>query len=73
MADQALIDQYLGELAREVRWIRDAEDIIEEVADHLLEAVAVLEGNAQREIRYNERRCADMRYPVLERLVVVGL
>ena len=39
MADHALIDRYLGELHREVRWIRDAEEIIEEVADHLLEAM----------------------------------
>ena len=31
MADNALIDRYLGELHREVRWIRDAEEIIEEV------------------------------------------
>lgn len=41
MAEYAVIDRYLSELEREVRWIRDAEDIIEEVADHLLEAVAV--------------------------------
>lgn len=40
MAEHALIDRYLGELEHEVRWIRDAEEIIEEVADHLLEAVA---------------------------------
>ena len=41
MAEYAVIDRYLSELEREVRWIRDAEDIIEEVTDHLLEAVAV--------------------------------
>ena len=41
MAEHALIDRYVGELEREIRWVRDAEDIIEEVADHLLEAVAV--------------------------------
>ena len=40
MAEHALIDRYLGQLEHEVRWIRDAEEIIEEVADHLLEAVA---------------------------------
>ncbi len=39
MADHILIDRYLGELRRETRWLRDAEDIAEEVADHLLEAV----------------------------------
>lgn len=39
MAEHAVIDRYLSEL--EVRWFRDAEEIIEEVADHLLEAVAV--------------------------------
>lgn len=41
MAEHAVIDRYLTELEREVRWVRDAEDIIEEVADHLLEAVAI--------------------------------
>jgi hypothetical protein len=41
MAEHAVIDRYLSELEREVRWFRDAEEIIEEVADHLLEAVAV--------------------------------
>lgn len=40
MADRTLIDRYLGELRREIRWVRNAEDILEEVADHLLEAVA---------------------------------
>lgn len=39
MADHTLIEQYIGELRRETRWLRDAEDIAEEVADHLLEAV----------------------------------
>ena len=41
MAEHAMIDRYLSELEREVRWFRDAEEILEEVADHLLEAVAV--------------------------------
>ncbi len=41
MAEYAVIDRYLSELEREVRWFRDAEEIIEEVTDHLLEAVAV--------------------------------
>ena len=40
MADHALIDRYLDQLEHEVRWIRGAEEIIEEVADHLLEAMA---------------------------------
>lgn len=39
MADHILIDRYLGELRDETRWLRDAEEIAEEVADHLLEAV----------------------------------
>lgn len=39
MADYTLIDDYIGALRRETRWLRDAEDIAEEVADHLLEAV----------------------------------
>lgn len=39
MADYTLIDEYLGELRRETRWLCDAEEIAEEVADHLLEAV----------------------------------
>ncbi len=41
LAEHAVIDRYLSELEREVRWVRDAEEIIEEVANHLLEAVAV--------------------------------
>lgn len=41
MAEHAVIDRYLSELEHEVRWFRDAEEILEEVADHLLEAVAV--------------------------------
>lgn len=39
MADYILIDQYLGQLSKEIRWLRDAEEIAEEVADHLLESV----------------------------------
>lgn len=39
MANYTLIDEYIGALRRETRWLRDAEDIAEEVADHLLEAV----------------------------------
>lgn len=39
MADYTLIDEYIGQLQRETRWLRDAEKIAEEVADHLLEAV----------------------------------
>lgn len=35
MADYTLIDEYIGQLQQETRWLRDAE----EVADHLLEAV----------------------------------
>lgn len=41
MAEYSLIDSYLGELSREVGRIRHAEEILEEVADHLLEAVAM--------------------------------
>lgn len=41
MAEHALIDQYLDALEREVRWTRDVDEILAEVADHLLEAVAV--------------------------------
>ncbi len=39
MADYILIDQYLGQLSKETRRLRDAEEIAAEVADHLLEAV----------------------------------
>ncbi len=39
MAQHALIDGYLGELRRELRRLPDAEDIVSEVADHLLEGV----------------------------------
>lgn len=39
MASYALIDEYIGALRHETRWLLDAEDIAEEVADHLLEAV----------------------------------
>ncbi len=42
MADHILIDRYLGELREETRWLRDAEEIAEEVTDHLLEAVEKL-------------------------------
>lgn len=45
MAEHILIDDYLGQLGREVGRMRHAEDIITEVADHLLEAVAM---HAQR-------------------------
>ena len=41
MAEYQLIDAYLGELGRSVGRIRHAEEILEEVADHLLEAVAM--------------------------------
>lgn len=39
MADYTLIDEYLCQLRGETRWLRDAEEIAEEVADHLLQAV----------------------------------
>lgn len=39
MADYTLIDEYLGRLRRETRWLRDADEIADEVADHLVEAV----------------------------------
>lgn len=39
MANYTLIDEYIGALRHETRWLRDAETIAEEVADHLLEAV----------------------------------
>ena len=39
MADYTLIHDYLGELRKETRWLRDTEEIAEEVADHLFEAV----------------------------------
>lgn len=39
MAHYTLIDEYLVQLRQETRWLRDAEDIAEEAADHLLEAV----------------------------------
>lgn len=65
MADQALIDQYLGELAREVRWIRDAEDIIEEVADHLLEAVAVFTHRGLDRLAAQKRALTEFGDPTL--------
>jgi hypothetical protein len=40
MADHAMIDAYLGSLRREIGRIAQAEAIIDEVTDHLLEAVA---------------------------------
>ena len=39
MADYTLIHDYIGELRKETRWLRDTEEIAEEVADHLFEAV----------------------------------
>lgn len=39
MADYPLIDEYVGQLREETRRLRDTEEIAEEVADHLLEAV----------------------------------
>lgn len=39
MADYSLIDEYLGQLRQETRWLRDVEEIAEEAADHLLQAV----------------------------------
>ncbi len=41
MAEHTLIDRYVSELGREMKWTRNAEEILEEVVDHLLEAVAV--------------------------------
>ncbi|HUG75652.1 MAG TPA: permease prefix domain 1-containing protein [Acidimicrobiia bacterium] len=40
MADHAMIDAYLGSLRREMGRIAQAEAILDEVTDHLLEAVA---------------------------------
>ncbi len=65
MADQALIDRYLGELAREVRWIRNAEDIIEEVADHLLEAVVVFTRRGLDRVEAQERALTEFGDPTL--------
>ncbi|MCH7584287.1 MAG: hypothetical protein IH941_03900 [Acidobacteria bacterium] len=65
MADQALIDQYLGELAREVRWIRNAEDIIEEVADHLLEAAAAFTHRGLDRIAAQKRALTEFGDPTL--------
>ncbi len=39
MADYTLIDEYLGQLRQKTRRLRDVEEITEEVADHLLQAV----------------------------------
>ena len=39
MTEHALIDRYLGELRRELRRSLEADDIVAEVADHLLEGV----------------------------------
>ena len=41
MAEHTLIDRYVSELGHEMKWARNAEEILEEVVDHLLEAVAV--------------------------------
>jgi hypothetical protein len=41
VAEHVLIDRYLRQLEVELRWLRDGEEIIEEVADHLFEAVAM--------------------------------
>lgn len=41
MAEHTLIDQYVSELGHEMKWACNAEEILEEVVDHLLEAVAV--------------------------------
>ncbi len=41
MAEYTLIDRYLAEFDRQVGRIRNAEEIVAEVADHLFEAVAV--------------------------------
>lgn len=65
MADQALIDRYLSELAREVRWIRGAEDIIEEVADHLLEAVAAFTRRGLDQITAQKRALSEFGDPTL--------
>ncbi len=65
MADQALIDRYLIELAREVRWIRDAEDIIEEVADHLLEAAAAFTHRGLDRLAAQKRALTEFGDPTL--------
>lgn len=43
MAEYALIDGYLETLHRSVRYRRDADDLVAEVQDHLLEAIEILE------------------------------
>ena len=43
MAEYALIDGYLETLHRSIRFRRDADDLVAEVHDHLLEAIEILE------------------------------
>ena len=53
--DNGLIDGYVEELRRSLRWRRDADDVVDEVSDHLREhatrlvAAGVASGDAQRQ------------------------
>ncbi len=54
MAESDLIDQYVADLRRQIRWRVDVEDVIDEVQDHLRETASALceggvdEADAQR-------------------------
>ncbi len=65
MAQPILIERYLDELRKELRWSRSADAIIDEVADHLLEAVAQAISQGTDSDRAQQRILAEFGDPAL--------
>jgi hypothetical protein len=65
VAEHVLIDRYLRQLELELRWLRDAEEIIEEVADHLLEAVAMYSQHDLDSSAAEQRALSEFGDPIL--------
>lgn len=65
MAERDLIDQYLADLRRHIRWRSDVDDVIDEAQDHLRETVAALRAAGVDEVEAQRRTLTRFGDPVV--------
>ncbi len=58
MAEPDLIDRYVADLRRDIRWRSDADDVIDEVHDHLRETASALRAAGLSETQAQQRALA---------------